>query len=129
MKFNGKVQKTDSVQTANCSKGFKRFHTMNIRVLSSETITHLRKNKNKFNFYKLKWSPCSARSWLSCSNSFIKMNKSFFVSFGSFSEWNERVDSGKDSLILMNEFELESHEPFGPRVHMEKILKCFHQKA
>jgi len=29
------------------------------------------------------------------------------VSFGSF---NERVDSGKDLFILMNEFEQESHE-------------------
>jgi len=32
------------------------------------------------------------------------------MSFGSFNKGNERVDSGKDSFILMNEFEQESHE-------------------
>jgi len=35
---------------------------------------------------------------------FIKINKSFFESFGPFNERNERIDSGKDSFILM-----ESH--------------------
>ncbi len=38
------------------------------------------------------------------------MNKSFSESFGSFNNRNERIDSGKDLLILMNEFEQESHE-------------------
>jgi len=38
------------------------------------------------------------------------MNKSFSESFGSFGERNERIDSGKDLFILLNEFELESHE-------------------
>jgi len=32
------------------------------------------------------------------------------MSFGSLNERNERIDSGKDSFILMNEFEQESHE-------------------
>jgi len=48
--------------------------------------------------------------WLSCSNSFMKINKSFFMSFGSFNEQNERIDSEKDLFILMNEFEQDSHE-------------------
>jgi len=32
------------------------------------------------------------------------------VSFGSFNERNEQIDSGKDLFILMNEFGKESHE-------------------
>jgi len=32
------------------------------------------------------------------------------MSFGSFNERTERIDSGKDLFILMNEFEQESHE-------------------
>jgi len=32
------------------------------------------------------------------------------LSFGSFNEQNERVDSGKDLFILINEFEQESQE-------------------
>jgi len=31
-------------------------------------------------------------------------------SFGSFNEQNERIYSEKDSFILMNKFEQESHE-------------------
>jgi len=38
------------------------------------------------------------------------MNKSFSESFGSFNKRNEQVDSEKDSFILMNKFEQESHE-------------------
>ncbi len=38
------------------------------------------------------------------------MNKSFSESFGSFNERNEQIDSEKDSFILMNEFEQESHD-------------------
>jgi len=38
------------------------------------------------------------------------MNKSFFESLGSFCSLNERNDSKKDSFILMNEREQESHE-------------------
>jgi len=54
-------------------------------------------------------SVCDARSWLSCSNSFIKMNKSFIMSFGSFNKWNEQIDSENDLFILMNDFEQQSH--------------------
>jgi len=32
------------------------------------------------------------------------------MSFGSFNERTEQIDSGKDLFILMNEFEQESHE-------------------
>jgi len=45
---------------------------------------------------------------ISCSNSFIKMNKSFSESFGSFNERNEQIDKEKDLFILINEFEQES---------------------
>jgi len=38
------------------------------------------------------------------------MNKSFFLSFGSFNERNEQIGSGKDLFILTNEFKQESHE-------------------
>jgi len=42
-----KVQKTVSVQTANCSKGFKRFQTMNKGLITlDKTLTHRLKNKD-----------------------------------------------------------------------------------
>jgi len=43
-----------------------------------------------------------------CVNSFIKMNKSFSESVGSFNERNKWIDSEKDLFILINKFEQES---------------------
>jgi len=63
----------------------------------------------------LQWEPNGSRSkrqfqsLLYCSNLFIKMNKSFPESFGSFNERNEQIDLEKDLFILMNELEQESH--------------------
>jgi len=55
-------------------------------------------------FYELKNGSalfCDAQLWLSCS--FIKMNESFFVSFSSFNEQNERIDLGKDSTFFQED--------------------------
>jgi len=58
------------------------------------------------------------------------MNESFFMSFGSFNKRSEQVDSEKDSFILMNEFEQESHKRASQnraRRQFELIkLKLFH---
>jgi len=45
----------------------------------------------------LYWKPNGSRSK---RQSQCKMNKCFFVSFGSFNERNERIDSGKDSRFV-----------------------------
>ncbi len=63
--------------------------------------------------------------WLSCSSSFIKINKSFFESFRSFNERNERNDSEKDEFILMNEFEQESRARWAFVLIKRKLLYLF----
>jgi len=104
---NGSRSKTVSVQTANCWKGFKRFQTMNKCLIKRKNCS-FKKQQQSLSFISSNGCLalfCDARSWLSCLNFFIKMNKSFFVSFGSFNERIEQIDYGKDLFILMNEFE------------------------
>jgi len=42
-----KVQKTLSVQTANCSKGFKRFQMMNKGLIERNDLSFKKTKKNK----------------------------------------------------------------------------------
>jgi len=83
--FNGNktVQYPKDSFSANCSKSIKQFQMMN-KGLIKQNDRSFNKKTTKFKFYKLKCSPCSVLWCAFVTLLFIKMNKSFSVSFGSF---------------------------------------------